>query len=207
LYHRRENEPTPSPLQIWQSVSKDGGLTWAQTREVVAVEGRAPCEPEVIRSPKGEQLLCLMRENLRKGRSLMMVSKDEGKSWSKPTETPWGLTGDRHKARYAPDGRLLVCFRDQAPGSPCQGCFVGWVGTYDDILQGKPGQYRIKILHQYHDTDIPNGQGDCGYPGLEVLGDGTFVATTYVKYRPGPEKNSVVSVRFRLEEIDKKLPQ
>ena len=29
--------------------------------------------------------------------------------------------------------------------------------------------------------------------------------TTYVKYRPGPEKQSVVSVRFKLSEIDDKL--
>jgi hypothetical protein len=29
------------------------------------------------------------------------------------------------------------------------------------------------------------------------------VATTYVKYRAGPEKNSVVSVRFKLAETDR----
>jgi len=43
---------------------------------------------------------------------------------------------------------------------------------------------------------------DCGYPGVELLPDGTFVATTYIKYRPGPEKNSVVSTRFKLSETD-----
>ncbi|HYH56631.1 MAG TPA: hypothetical protein VD772_08475, partial [Anseongella sp.] len=57
------------------------------------------------------------------------------------------------------------------------------------------GQYRIKLLHSYKG-------GDCGYPGLELLPDSAFVATTYVKYRPGPEKNSVVSVRFKLSETD-----
>jgi len=31
------------------------------------------------------------------------------------------------------------------------------------------------------------------------------VATTYVKYRPGPEKNSVVSVRFSLSDTDAML--
>ena len=58
------------------------------------------------------------------------------------------------------------------------------------------GQYRIKLLHSY-------SGGDCGYPGLELLPDGTFVATTYIKYREGPEKNSVVSTRFTLAETDK----
>ena len=46
---------------------------------------------------------------------------------------------------------------------------------------------------------------DCGYPGLELLPDGTLVATTYVKYKPGPEKHSVASVRFKLSELDEKL--
>jgi hypothetical protein len=37
---------------------------------------------------------------------------------------------------------------------------------------------------------------------VELLPDGTIVATTYVKYAAGPEQNSVVSVRFKLEETD-----
>jgi hypothetical protein len=30
----------------------------------------------------------------------------------------------------------------------------------------------------------------------------SFVATTYIKYRPGPELHSVVSARFKLEKTD-----
>lgn len=96
-----------------------------------------------------------------------------------------------------PDGRLVVAFRDQALGSPTRGHFVAWVGTYDDIRQGKPGQYRVKLLHSHAKNVM-----DCGYPGLELLPDGTLVATTYVKYAPGPEEHSVVSTRFRLTETD-----
>ncbi len=33
--------------------------------------------------------------------------------------------------------------------------------------------------------------------------DGTFVATTYIKYRERSEKNSVLSTRFKLLETDK----
>jgi len=43
---------------------------------------------------------------------------------------------------------------------------------------------------------------DLGYPGVELLPDGTFVATTYAVLEPG-EKHSVVSVRFKLDEIDR----
>lgn len=60
-----------------------------------------------------------------------------------------GADRRRHKARYAHDGRIVVACRDMAPNSPTKGSFVAWVGTYDDISKGLPGQYRIKLLHQY----------------------------------------------------------
>jgi hypothetical protein len=53
----------------------------------------------------------------------------------------------------------------------------------------------VKLLHS-------NAGGDCGYPGMELLPDGTIVATTYVKYEPGANKHSVVSVRFNLKTTD-----
>ena len=87
-----------------------------------------------------------------------------------------------------------------AAHSPTRGHFVAWVGTYDDIRNRRVGQVRIKLLHSYNENNVQ----DCGYPGLELLPDETFVATTYIKYRPGPEKHSVVSVRFKLEEIEAK---
>jgi hypothetical protein len=34
-----------------------------------------------------------MRENKRTGTSLMKFSRDEGKTWTKPVDTPWGLPG------------------------------------------------------------------------------------------------------------------
>jgi len=37
---------------------------------------------------------------------------------------------------------------------------------------------------------------------MKLLLDGMIVATTYVKYTPGPKKHSVVSVRFKLGEAD-----
>jgi hypothetical protein len=44
---------------------------------------------------------------------------------------------------------------------------------------------------------------DCAYPGLELLPDGTFVTTTYGHWIEG-ESPFIVSVRFKLEEIDAK---
>lgn len=195
LYHRGPDGKDRAPLEVLQTVTADGGRTWSKPRTVAKVEGKNPCEPFGFRSPDGRELCCLMRENTHQGRSLMMFSRDEGQTWSVPVDTPWGLSGDRHMGVYTKDGRLVVAFRDQAPKSPTRGHFVAWVGTYDDVRQSRPGQYRIKLLHSY-------AGGDCGYPGLELLPDGTLLATTYIKYRPGNDKHSVVATRFTLQETD-----
>jgi len=191
FYHRRHG----GAVQVMQTITQDGGLTWSKPEVIADVQGKDPCEPFVFRSPEGKDLCCLMRENTHRGRSLVMFSTDEAKTWSDPVDTPWGLTGDRHMGVYAPDGRLVIAFRDKAKGSPTYGHFVAWVGTYEDIRKGRPGQYRIKLLHSY-------AGGDCGYPGMEVLEDGTIIATTYIKYQRGKKRHSVVSTRFRLEETD-----
>ncbi|MEN3940725.1 FAD-dependent oxidoreductase [Prosthecobacter sp. SYSU 5D2] len=185
----------PKSNIITQSESLDGGLTWSPWKVLVDLGDLKPCEPEVVRSPDGKQLLCLIRENIRSHASHYIISNDEGRTWTTVKDLPPGLHGDRHKAQYAPDGRLVVTFRDMGANSPTRNHFVAWVGKYEDIQSGKDGEYKIKLLHS-------NARSDCGYPGLELLPDGTFVATTYVKYRPGPDKHSVVSTRFRLKETD-----
>ncbi|UUO04446.1 glycoside hydrolase [Blastopirellula sp. J2-11] len=197
VYHRGAGDKDQPPLQIWQATSSDGGLTWGNERMIAAVAGANPCEPLLLRSPNGKQLMCIMRENARRLNSLVMTSDDEGQTWSNPQEVNAALTGDRHCARYTEDGRLVLVFRDVAPKSPSYGHFAAWVGTYDDILNGRPGQYRAQLLEH---RGYPR---DTGYPGLEQLPDGTFVATTYVQLRPN-EKNSVVSVRFQISETDRR---
>ncbi|MDD4591179.1 MAG: sialidase family protein [Parabacteroides sp.] len=179
---------------VVQSISKDGGFTWTSSEIVLDVKGLKPCEPEIVRSPDGEQLLCLIREN-EKRVSLYMTSNNEGKTWSEIKPLPYTVNGDRHKAKYAPDGRLVIVFRDTGINSPTRDHFVAWVGHYEDLLNNDPGEYKVKLLHSYKGAD-------CGYPGLELLPDGTFLATTYIKYRKGKEKNSVVATHFSLDEFD-----
>ncbi len=190
-YHRRADDS----LVVLQTITADGGFTWSEPEVIADVAGKKPCEPFVLRSPDAEKLCCLMRENTHEGRSLMMFSSDEGQTWSEPVDTPWGLTGDRHYGVQTTDGRWVIAFRDKALGSPTHNHFVAWIGRYDDIRAGRPGQCRVKLLHSH-------AGGDCGYPGMERLPDGTIVATTYIKYRPGKVRHSVVSTRLRIEEID-----
>ena len=176
---------------------------FARTSTDLGAELRILRKEKWLLAAARHEIALLMRENSRRRNSFVVFSDDEGERWSEPIELPGSLTGDRHQGRYAPDGRLVVSFRDTTHESPTKGDWVAWVGTYDDIAGARPGQYRVKLLHSHAGSD-------CGYPGLELLPDGTFVATTYVKYQPGPEKQSVVSVRFKLSEIDeraKNLPQ
>ena len=205
-FHRFKSPVNDDHYQIMQSITHDGGLTWSAP--TVAFDGetmerRKPCEPYVFRSPDQDELCCMMRENWRSGTSIMMFSRDEGKTWSRPVDTPWGLSGDRHQHVQLSDGRLLFVFRDSAPQfreelktGPLRyfrmDGFVGWVGTYDDIKQGRPGQYALRLLPRL---------GDTGYPGLHQLADGTLVATTYGVLAAG-EKPSIVSLRFTMAEVD-----
>ena len=79
--------------------------------------------------------------------------------------------------------------------SPTKGDWVAWVGTFDDIVKGREGQYRVRLMD--------NTEGaDCAYPGVEVLPDGTFVVTTYGHWTEG-EEPYVVSVRLKLDELDR----
>lgn len=198
LYHdhfEADGQPIVQPIQV---VSEDGGLTWSKPKRVglhSAFPGARPCEPCLIRSSDGKQLLCLMRENSRQFPSLWMVSDDEGETWSDMAALPEGLTGDRHIARYTPDGRMVVTFRDQLREGGTYGDFMMWVGTYEDVLEGREGDYRVRLLKNY------GRPGDTGYAGLELLPDGAFVSTTYCVLAEG-EQPLVVSVGFRMEEID-----
>lgn len=183
-------------FQVFKTISKDGGLTWGRP-EVVTEHAEAHlCEPGAIRSPNGEQIALLLRENSRKYNSFVIFSNNEGHSWSEPVELPGALTGDRHTCRYAPDGRLFITFRDTTHESPTKGDWVGWIGKYEDIVKGREGQYRIRLMDNHR-------VADCAYPGLELLQDGTFVTTTYGHWVEG-ESPFILSVRFKLEEIDAK---
>lgn len=205
MWYERAPDGRPTPGVIWQSASTNGGLTWDESQPVVEFAGAS--EPAVVPSSDGGQLLLLIRENSRRYNSLYAVSDDEGKTWSGPRELPNSLTGDRHDGVYSPDGRLVVVFRyvdrtriTSTRGNECSGelhrNFAGWVGRYEDIVDGREGQYLVKLVHCH--------KGDTGYPGIEVLDDGTVVATTYAGYRQG-EKHSVISVRFTLADLDRKL--
>lgn len=194
------------------------------------------CEVEAVRSDKGEgdEICLIARCNKKRCTSLLIFSKDEGKTWSEPVEAPVSLNGERHKADYTPDGRLFITFRsiernkeayDKNNVEPVKRNWysegwVAWVGTYDDLKNGKEGQYRIKIAHTYlnnQDSPALAANGDTGYCGNVVLPDGTIVTSSYGIFSPeemaegvqktdkGKQKRRtyIVSKRINLKDVDK----
>ena len=188
-------------MTLYTTFSADGGLTWSDPNTVYKDSTVLLCEPGAIRSPDGKQIAVLMRENKREKNSHIIFSNDEGKTWTKPRELPLSLTGDRHTARYAPDGRIFISFRVNSPVSrrsnrPFETDWGGWIGTYDDLVHGREGQYVVRLKENSQD----NSGYDTAYPGVEVLPDGTIVATTYGRWEAG--EPYILSTRFKLEEID-----
>ena len=191
---RKEN---PVRFKLFKTYSRDGGLTWSFPEVVYESNQIHLCEPGIVRSPDGKQLAVLLRENRRIKNSHIIFSNDEGTSWTKPRELPNELTGDRHTAKYLPDGRLFVTFRDRTPKtwvSPTAGDWAGWIGRYEDLVKGTAGQYRMRLKDNHKGSD-------CTYPGVERLPDGTIVTTTYGHWDEG-EQPYILSVRFKAEELD-----
>jgi hypothetical protein len=179
---------------VYSVRSADGGVTWSNPTVIAHLPTVHLCEPGAVRSPDGKQICLLLRENSRTKNSHVIFSNDEGVTWTVPREVPGALTGDRHTSVYAPDGRLFIAFRDTCLDSTTNGDWVAWVGTYEDIANNREGQYRVRLAHNTY-------RGDCAYPGVLCLRDGTIVTTTYGHWTPN-EEPYILSVRLKLSELD-----
>ncbi len=148
----------PALFTLYQTKSRDGGLHWSFPEVVFQSREVHLCEPGLVRSDDGRQWAVLLRENRRLKNSHVIFSDDRGETWTEPKELPESLTGDRHTCVRTADGRLFVSFRDMAKSSPTRGDWVAWVGTYEDIVQGREGQYRVRLMKNHKGTD-------CAYRG------------------------------------------
>lgn len=215
------------------SFDKEGNIHWSTPERYLAphreIEKKAQmCEIEVIRSDmgRGDELCLIARSQSKKINSMIAFSDDEGKTWSVPKEVPAALNGERHKAEYASDGRLLITFRsiergrkaeaharknDARKGWISEG-LVAWVGTYEDLKNASEGQYRIKLAHIYDEKQTSPEYyacADTGYCGNVVLQDDTFVVCSYGKFSASDRtadgknlKTYIASKRINLKDTD-----
>ena len=194
FFTKKSKRAKPTVFTLYKTLSRDGGLTWSKPESIFARSDVHLCEPGIIRSPDGKQLCVLLRENSRRRNSFVIFSNDEGKNWTQPRELPAALTGDRHTAKYTADGRLFISFRDTTHETPTKGDWVAWVGTYEDIVKGREGQFRVRLMDN-------KNRWDCAYPPVEILPDDTIVTTTYGHWTAG-EMPYIVSVSLKLSELD-----
>lgn len=175
------------------------------------------CEACIFRSPDGKQLALLARSQSHMHRSTISFSNDEGMTWTRPREVPGALNGERHKASYDPiSGRLVICFREIIldyndnglieDDDWMAGDWVAWVGTYDDLVNGNDGEYRILLGEDFTPS---RKSGDCGYAGNVVRSDGTFFLNSYGHFdkeevdRLGTDvKPYIMGVHFKLSDFD-----
>lgn len=179
------------------------------------------CEIGMFRSPDGKRIVGLARSQSHNNPSTMIYSDDEGKTWSKPMDLPGSLAGERHKAAYDPiSGRLVISFREiqydlngnntfDGDADWTAGEWVAWVGTYEDLMEQRDGQYRIEICKDYSKSAK---SGDTGYAGVVVLDDGTFIMDSYGHWDEEFSNNwtggvtkdlcYIKQAKFKLSEID-----
>lgn len=185
------------------TIDKDGNAQWSKPRRFLT-EHRAlekyskMCEVEVIRSEQGfgNELCMLTRSQSKTVNSCVTFSQDEGKTWSPLRPLPDSLNGERHKAEYLEDGRLVVIFRsicrdrktaleyDIAKNWYSRG-FLMWVGSYDDLKNGSEGQYIAKVSHTYVEGQTQthnNAHADTGYGGLSPIGGNKIVVSSYGRF-------------------------
>ncbi len=190
-------ERGPARFDVFQTHSSDGGLTWSNPVAIAHLPDVHLCEPGFVRSPDGKTIALLLRENSRRKNSYVIFSENEGKTWSKPRQLPAALTGDRHTAIHTGDGRLFISFRDTTLESATKGDWVAWVGTWEDIIEGREGQYRVRIM----DNHV---RGDCAYPAVLQQEDGTIVTITYGHWTPG-ESPWIACKRLTMKDLDQRF--
>ncbi|MEU4400926.1 RICIN domain-containing protein [Micromonospora orduensis] len=189
-----------------------GNAVWSTPTRLLAAHNAIEkyaglCEIEIIRSPDGRQLALLARAQNKRTNAMVAFSNDEGNTWTEPREMQGALMGERHAATYDPaSGRLVITFRDiirnsvSNTGAWVAGDWVAWVGTYDDLVNSREGQYRVRLLEDF----TPSVKsGDTGYAGNVVLPDGTFVLTSYGYFDPADTSYPyIMTTRFSLKELD-----
>lgn len=182
--------------KTYLTFNKEGEPQWTEPEPYLSEyrqieSSHQMCEIGMFRSPDGKRIVGLARSQSHNHPATMIYSDDEGDTWSKPVELPGSLAGERHKILYDPTDpagqRLLITFREiqydkngnnQFDGANdwMAGDWIAWVGTYDDIMNQRDGQYRVLLCE---DWAANRYSGDTGYTGMAVTSDGTFILDTY----------------------------
>ena len=144
------------------SISRDGGRSWKETREIARDPDVDFYETALVRLASG-RLVAHMRTVAGGGFHLYQVtSEDGGETWSKPVKTPiWGFPADLIQLR---DGRLLTVYGHRRQPFGIRACISRDEGRTWDIDR------EIVLRDDLHSSNL-------GYPTGIVLDDGSVTAS------------------------------
>lgn len=176
-------------------------FSWSAPERFQPAAGLGHATPCVIPSPDGKRLALIQASKT--GLARICYSGNGGQTFTPSVPLPPSLQGTHHVAAMDPQSkRLLVVFFDRSKGPFVResGDWIGWVGTFDDLLRGREGKYRVRLLKHW------GGPGS-GRSGVVVCSErgrdrGLFVVNGAGTWMPG-EPPYVVQYRFKLGELDR----
>ena len=168
------------PSRVFICVSRDGGHTWTETRQIAAHSEYSFVEPAMIRLASG-RLVCHMRNGGQTKHLWQVVSDDGGESWSEPEMTPmWGFPAQLVQLS---DGRVLSVYGHRREPYGIRACVSrdnGNIWDYDDEI----------IIRDDLVTNM------IGYPVSMVLDDDTLVTVYWDEDADG--ETSIVASTYRV---------
>ncbi len=196
--------------KTYLTFDETGKANWSKPEPLLA-EHRAVekemgiCEIEIIRTDTDALVLMARAEN-RVSRSAVCVSTDEGNTWTSPRELPYYLSGDRHKAEYdETTGKVVLSFRQIIPEKPnllsskstMGDGWVGWVGTFSDLLAVADGSATEPLGKSYLLGAHYGNWCDCGYNGI-VCNDGKALLVSYGQFDKDSDNPYIVALSMDL---------
>ena len=175
-----DGEIVKEPSRVFICISRDGGHTWNETRQIAAHPDYYFVEPAMIRLESG-RLVCHMRNCAETKHLWQVVSDDGGESWSKPEMTPiWGWPA--HLVQLS-DGRVLSVYGHRRKPYGIRASV-----SYDN---GDSWDYDDEIIIR---DDLVSGA--IGYPVSLVLDDDTLVTVYWDENANG--ETSIVASTYRI---------
>ena len=168
------------PARAFICISRDGGHTWKETRQIAAHSKYNFGEPAMIRLASG-RLVCHMRNGGQTKHLWQVVSDDGGESWSEPEMTPmWGYPA--HLVQLSDDRVLSVYGHRREPYGirACVSRDDGRTWDYDDEIIIRDDLVKEMI----------------GYPVSMVLEDDTLVTVYWDEDADG--ETSIVASTYRV---------
>ena len=157
-----DGEIVQEPSRVFICISRDGGHTWNESREIAAHPEYYFHEPAMIKLRSG-RLVCHMRNCSQTGHLWQVASDDGGETWSAPEMTPmWGWPADLIQLD---DDRVLSVYGHRKEPYGIRACI-----SRDD---GNSWDYDDEVI--IRDDLIAGG---IGYP-VSILLDDNRVMTVY----------------------------